>query len=105
MLKKLLQHGESDTLEYKTAFGKAAVETIAAFVNSKGGKLVIGVNNKRKVVGVSVSDESVQQWINQIKSVTNPSIIPDVDVTKYQGKDVVVMWVPAYPVKPVSLIF
>ena len=58
--------------------------------------------NSREVVGVSVSGESIQQWINQVKAVTSPSIIPDAEILRYQGKDVVMLWVPAYPVKPVS---
>ena len=103
MLKQLLQQGENEELEFKTSFGKEAMETLAAFVNAKGGRLLIGINNDRKIVGVSVSDESLQQWINQIKSATSPSIIPELEVLKYQDKNVVMLWVPSYPVKPVSI--
>jgi ATP-dependent DNA helicase RecG len=53
VLKKLLQQGESQTLEFKTSFGREAMETLVAFANANGGTLVVGVNNKQKVVGVS----------------------------------------------------
>jgi len=102
-LENLLQQAESDTLELKTAFGRETIETLVAFANAKGGTVLIGVNDAREVVGVSISQESIQQWINQIKSVTSPAIVPEVDLLKYLGKNVVAFWVPAYPVKPVSV--
>ena len=103
MLNELLQQGESEVLEFKTSFGREAMETLVAFANAKGGRLLVGITNKRKVVGVSVSGESPQQWVNQVKAVTSPSIVPEAEVLKYKGKDVVLLWVPAYPVKPVSM--
>jgi predicted HTH transcriptional regulator len=44
MLKKLLKQAENEKLEYKASFGKEAMETLAAFANSKGGTLLVGVN-------------------------------------------------------------
>jgi ATP-dependent DNA helicase RecG len=67
MLNELLQQGESEVLEFKTSFGREVMVTLMAFANAKGGRLLLGVNNKHEVVGVSVSQESPQQWINQIK--------------------------------------
>ena len=72
MLKKLLQQDESETLEYKTSFGREAIEVLTAFANSKGGTLS-----------------------------TSPSIVPEIEILQYQKKDVVLLSVPAYPVKPV----
>lgn len=42
-LKKLIALGESETVEFKASFGKAAIETMAAFANGEGGFLFIGV--------------------------------------------------------------
>ena len=103
MLKELLQGGESDTVEFKTSFGREAMETLAAFVNARGGTLIIGVNDAKKVVGVSLSPQSLQQWINQVKIITAPAIVPEAEMVRHRGKEVVLFWVPAYPVKPVSL--
>jgi len=103
MLKQLLHQKENEVLEFKTSFGRETIETLVAFVNAKGGRILVGINNSREVVGVSLSEESIPHWINQIKSVTSPSIIPEVEVLEHQGKTVVVLSVPAYPVKPVSI--
>ncbi len=94
MLKQLLQNGESEKLEFKTSFGREAIETLVAFANAQGGRLLIGVKDSGEVMGVSASIESPQQWINQVKSSTASSVVPDVEVLEYEGKDVVILTVP-----------
>jgi ATP-dependent DNA helicase RecG len=101
-----LQHflllGEGQHIEFKESFGREVIESLVALANADGGQVVVGVNNSGAVTGVSLSVESVQQWINQIKSVTVPAIIPDAEVVRYQGKQVVIFKVISFPVKPVS---
>lgn len=46
-LNALIEQGESETLEFKTAFGNETIETIVAFANQKGGKVLIGVAAKK----------------------------------------------------------
>ncbi|GAH74116.1 unnamed protein product, partial [marine sediment metagenome] len=77
-LRKIIDSGESQTVEFKSTFGKEAIESIVAFVNTKGGKLIIGVDNNKKIIGVQTSSETLQKWINQIKQNTNPAVIPEV---------------------------
>ena len=43
---KLLKNGESDTVEFKSGFNKEAVISLAAFANTKGGKVIVGADNK-----------------------------------------------------------
>jgi len=75
-----VEKGESDTVEFKTSFDKEAIETLAAFANTKGGTIVIGVQNSGKLGGVQLGKETLQNWTNQIKLNTAPSIAPDVSV-------------------------
>ena len=42
----LVKKGESDTIEFKISFDKEAIETLTAFANTKGGTVIIGVQNK-----------------------------------------------------------
>ena len=39
--KNIIQQGESQTVEFKSSFGKAVLETVCAFANSKGGYVFI----------------------------------------------------------------
>ncbi|MFH1654844.1 MAG: RNA-binding domain-containing protein [Pseudomonadota bacterium] len=97
-----MKYKESDKQEFKLNFGNEVIETLVAFANAKGGSVVIGVNDKGKVEGVKIGKETVQNWINEIKNKTNPSIIPDVDVKKRGGKLIAVINTIEYPIKPVA---
>ena len=101
-MEQILKQRENQTLEFKTSFGREAIETLVAFANATGGELYIGISDAPEIIGTFISDESLQQWINQIKSSTTPSIVPDAEILQYQNLKVVLLRVPAYPVKPVS---
>jgi len=98
----LIEENESEHLEFKTSFGKEAIETLCAFANTKGGKVLIGINDKGKPIGAQVSQESIQKWINQIKNSTSPSIIPDAESFTQDGKTIISLSVLSYPIKPIS---
>jgi len=63
---------------------------------------LIGINDKGKVTGTQVSQESIQKWINQIKNATSPSIIPDAERFTQEGKTIIGLSVISYPIKPIS---
>jgi len=75
---------------------------LSAFANTKGGTVFIGVEDNGKVAGIQIGPESVQQWINQIKTSTYPSIIPDIEIIPFQGKTIVAISAISYPIKPIS---
>ena len=99
----ILEQGEGLKVEFKTTFNTEAIETLAAFVNAKGGAVYIGIKDNGEIVGVQLGKESTQQWINEIKSKTEPSIIPDVETIEVEGKQIVVLSVTEFPVKPVAM--
>jgi ATP-dependent DNA helicase RecG len=98
----LVKKGESDTIEFKTSFDKEAIETLAAFANTKGGTIVIGVQNSGQLFGVQLGKETLQNWTNQIKLHTAPSIAPDVSTITIKNKTMVIFKIIEYPVKPIS---
>ena len=102
-IKRILQQGEGLKVEFKTTFNTETVETLVAFVNTKGGAVYVGVNDHGKVVGVQLGKESTQQWANEIKSKTEPSIIPDVETFEIEGRQIVVLSITEFPVKPVAM--
>ena len=102
-IKQLIAESESQQTEFKSSFNVDAMESITAFANTEGGCVLIGVSNKGKIVGVDTNEESVQQWVNEIKSKTEPAILVDAACYEIEGKKVVVLSVPEYPVKPISL--
>ena len=94
--------GESQTQEFKSSFDKACIETLVAFANAKGGRVLVGISDKGIIQGTTVGKESLNEWLVQIKAATSPSIIPDLDLHPIDGKTIVVIRVAEFPVKPVS---
>lgn len=70
-VKKLLQQGESQEIELKKSLKqlKPAIETLCAFLNTKGGVVVIGANQYGKVVGQKVTDNTQQEIANEIAKI------------------------------------
>lgn len=46
-----IKKGESETVEFKSAFDQATIETLVAFANTKGGYVFVGVADSGKIVG------------------------------------------------------
>jgi len=101
-LHTLISQGENETIEFKASFTKAVIETLVAFSNTRGGQVFIGVDNEGNIKGVSITDETVQKWINEIKQSTEPSIFPVVSMVNYPDKVVIILKVSEFPVKPVA---
>jgi ATP-dependent DNA helicase RecG len=60
-LTKLIAKGESATLELKRSTGelREAMQTLCAFANGKGGRVIIGVKPSGELVGQQVSEQTL----------------------------------------------
>lgn len=100
-LKEILQKGESIEVEFKTSqfeLNTNAFESICAFLNRKGGYLLLGVKNDGTVEGVI--DNCVQDIINNIVTNANnpqklnPPFYLSTQITEYEGEKVICVYVP-----------
>jgi len=98
----LLSAGESDTVEFKSSFDREAIETLAAFANASGGTVLVGVTDNATVRGVMLGKETLKRMAWADQGIYQPSIIPDIEPVAFQGKTIVAISVPAFPVKPVA---
>ena len=75
-IKKLVLEGETDTLEFKKKanFPEKIVKEIVAFANTRGGRLLIGVDDDSTVTGVKYYEEGYIQ-IGYIEQMCNVPII------------------------------
>jgi len=99
----IISSGESETIEFKSGFNNEVIISLSAFVNTKGGTVIIGVSNKGKVTGISINQETIKNWINEIKQKTSPSIIPESKTVSIDNKNILILSVNEFPVKPVSV--
>ncbi|MFA4839851.1 MAG: RNA-binding domain-containing protein [Candidatus Neomarinimicrobiota bacterium] len=81
---------ESDTLELKKSVGewKEIIETIGAFSNTRGGEILIGINNNGEVKGIEIGKNTFEDLTNKIKENTDPKIYPDISVEKLNNKHI-----------------
>lgn len=89
---------ESETVEFKSTFQDEVIITLVAFANAKGGTVYVGVDEKAVAKGVLLGKETVQNWVNETKVKTQPSLIPDVEVLEEQGKTIALLKIQEYPI-------
>jgi ATP-dependent DNA helicase RecG len=66
-LLELIAQGESASVEFKSSFQKDAIETLTAFANTKGGSVILGVNDARQIsIGEYPMDALREIIINMI---------------------------------------
>lgn len=66
---------ESNVLEYKLELNDKFEKEIVAFLNTDGGKLMIGIDDHENIVGVLNADEVVLACINRLKDNIKPTIL------------------------------
>lgn len=101
-LKRIINQEENLRLEFKQSFNNEAIVTINAFANTKGGILLIGVTNKGDIIGINKNQETIQNWLNEIKNKTSPSIIPNIETFSFKNNTIAIITVQEYPIKPIS---
>ena len=98
----LLLEKEGYNLEFKESFSDEVIESLVAFANNKGGRVVIGIDENKNLKGVSINEESVQNWINEIKTKTFHVLLPISRIEKINGKNIVIFEIQESSIKPVS---
>ena len=100
--------GESKDLEFKEKLpedSKKYMKTIVAFSNGDGGRLIIGVNDDREVVGVDQMAvfTMIDKITNAISDSCEPLIIPDIAPQAVGDQTVIVVEISAGRQRPYYL--
>jgi len=90
-IKELIERGESETLEFKksTAQLEKALKSICGFLNHKGGKVYFGIDKNRKVIGQSVSDNTIRSISQKIRQRIKPEATTEISVLEINEKKVI----------------
>ena len=94
---------ESEILELKTSLSEKEeiLETVSAFSNKRGGKILIGVEPSGRVLGITIGTNTIENLAGNIKQNTDPKVFPNITVQKINSKDIIEIIVSEYPIKPV----
>ena len=100
-LQEILQSGENSKIEFKASkekLNKDAFDSICAFLNRSGGHLILGVNDKKEVIGVD--ENSIQKILDTLvvnannPQKLNPPYYLSPYVLEIDGKKIISVYVP-----------
>ena len=99
---------ESQILEFKKSLAEIdeILETISAFSNTRGGKILVGIEeNKdgslREVIGITIKGKEIETLTNEIKQNTDPVLFLSIELEKMDGNEVLSIEVHECNTKPV----
>lgn len=98
--KKIIAEGESQTVEFKSRLppNHIVAQVLAAFANTEGGILLVGVSDKGEILGLS--DDEVEVTVDRLQKISS-SLLPSpiqVGAIGMQGKNVVYALVDKAPI-------
>ena len=102
-LKQRITQGENTTTEFKENFDQETIETAAAFANTDGGIILIGVSDRREVRGITIGKETLRNWSNQILQATEPRVVIEIKSVAIEEKSVVLIHIAESSIKPVAV--
>ena len=90
-IKQLIQNGEKIDVEFKeskNALTKDVFDTVCSFNNRNGGHILLGVNDKREIVGVSKEkvDKVIKEFTTAINNPQNIKVPEGYQVCRHNGR-------------------
>lgn len=97
-LKKFLNTGETETIEFKEIINDSFFKTLSAFANAKGGTIILGTDKRGGIKGIDQSSRFLEDLTNRI--VNKLSLYPDIETIDFKGRRVIAVKVArsSYPV-------
>lgn len=105
-LNEIIELGETDAVEFKRRFSdfEKIAKEIIAFANTRGGLLLIGVDDDGTIVGVDSEKHEIELVSTAAEFYCDPAIDVDVEVVEINDVDVVAVTVPESASKPHFLV-
>ncbi|MFM2134181.1 MAG: hypothetical protein RL156_1462 [Bacteroidota bacterium] len=101
-LRQLILEGEGLRVEFKRKFSSHVkfAKEISAFANTKGGVLLVGVDDNGRIVGVDSEKEQIELVISAAEFYLEPPVHCRVECVEVDWKEVVVIYVDESETKP-----
>ena len=84
---RLLSEGESETLEFKksTAERVQIAQSLCAMLNTRGGRVLIGIAPNGEALGQQASDDTIERLSSEFQQI-EPQALPTIDVIPLEGE-------------------
>jgi ATP-dependent DNA helicase RecG len=90
---------EGQFIEFKESVSDSLAREMVAFANSEGGRIYVGVTDKKTVKGVTITNKLLSQVQDMARN-CDPPLLVNLALLKYQGHDLLMVEVPAGDKKP-----
>ena len=90
-----LAAGEDSHTEFKEKYSSRVIESLVAFANTAGGRVLIGVNDRGQVVGLSDAARAVESVLSACREAVSAPLTPVVKVVQLPTGTIVVAQVKA----------
>lgn len=103
-IEQLIESGESSKVEFKedSVHNLRIAMELAAFVNFKGGVILLGVSDEGKIRGLTRKDNE-ERVMNICSSLIEPRIIPEYETVTINGKKIALITVDTGKEKPYAV--
>lgn len=93
-IRRLVSQGEGETVEFKrkVVHPEKIIREIVAFANTKGGNLLIGVDDNGTIPGIKFADEEIFLLENAIRKWCRPWIDYEIEVIPISARKAVVSY-------------
>jgi len=97
----IIKQGEGLKIEFKKAKNKLPknlFETVCAFLNRSGGKIILGVDDDKNILGID--ENSVEQLAKEIANLSNnaqklfPTFLLEPKIVDYKDKKLIYIFIP-----------
>jgi predicted HTH transcriptional regulator len=99
---EMIEQGESSTVEFKRkiASPQKIAKEISAFANTRGGYLLIGVDDDRSIVGVHSEKHDVENILFACDFFLDPPVEPKISIMNLYNREIIVAFIPESKRKP-----
>jgi len=90
---QLITSLESKTLEFKRDLSSPdpMLKTLVAFANTAGGRLIVGIDDERQVIGVEQPLDEEERICSMIADSIAPRLVPNVELMTIKGRTVLLV--------------
>lgn len=90
-----LRAGEGQQVEFKERYNSRVIESLVAFTNTTGGQVLVGVDSRGRIVGLTDADQVVESIISAGREAVSPPISPTVEIVRSPEGSIVVAQIQA----------
>ncbi|RLE66714.1 MAG: hypothetical protein DRJ47_01730 [Thermoprotei archaeon] len=101
-ISELISLGEGESIEFKSSLGelKEIGETVCAFLNKRGGIVLVGVSDEGRILGVEIGIRTLERLSNFLLETIKPKPLISINLKAINNKIIILVEVPEGSDKP-----